>query len=125
MRAFCEQVLTLIFYFSGVITTELMRYSGGVANMLMVRLVSQSPFISSLRTDDWYLRLIQAPFKYPVEMGALTQLYVGTAPETANAGGKWYTAWCTELDFKGPKNEAIDGPKIWEWIEEQRKPFLQ
>ncbi len=61
---------------------------------------------------------------FPAPMGALTQLWVGTSPETVDFNGKWFIPWAREGKFLGPKNEEEMGPKLWEWVEEQRKNHL-
>ncbi|KAG8929605.1 hypothetical protein FRC01_004065 [Tulasnella sp. 417] len=59
-----------------------------------------------------------------VELGALTQLWAGTSPETINTNGSYFIPWARV--GKMPKG-ALDsevGPKLWDWIEEQRKGHL-
>ncbi|KAG8943036.1 hypothetical protein FRC04_003247 [Tulasnella sp. 424] len=59
--------------------------------------------------------------RHPVEKGALTQLWAGTSPETLEFNGKWFVPWARERRFLGQKDEAELGPKLWDWVEEQRK----
>jgi len=58
---------------------------------------------------------------YPAHMGALTQLYAGTSPETADANGQFFIPWAR----RGKANKAIEDPelatKLWDWCEEQVK----
>ncbi|KAG8940614.1 hypothetical protein FRC04_005179 [Tulasnella sp. 424] len=61
---------------------------------------------------------------FPAPMGALTQLWLGTSPETVDFNGKWAIPWAREGKFLGPSNVEEVGPKLWEWVEEQRKDFL-
>lgn len=44
------------------------------------------------------LRLTSQLFFYPQEMGALTPLYAGTAPETAKKGGRYFASWAREVE---------------------------
>ncbi|KAG9018075.1 hypothetical protein FRB90_012371 [Tulasnella sp. 427] len=62
--------------------------------------------------------------RHPVDKGALTQLWAGASPETADFNGKWFVPWARERRFLGHQNEAELGPKLWEWIEEQRKSHI-
>ena len=54
--------------------------------------------------------------------GAITPLYVGTAPEASNISGKWFVPWGKQIDFVGPKIEGLDA-NLWQWIEEQLDEF--
>ncbi|KAG9045160.1 hypothetical protein FS837_006928 [Tulasnella sp. UAMH 9824] len=61
---------------------------------------------------------------HPVELGALTQLWAGTSPEAVDPNGGYFIPWARV--GKMPKG-ALDsevGPKLWNWIEEQRKGHL-
>ncbi|KAG8996896.1 hypothetical protein FRB94_010995 [Tulasnella sp. JGI-2019a] len=59
-------------------------------------------------------------FSHPVQLGALTQLYVGTSSETVDANGQMFIPWARpyyhEPETHDPRVEA----ELWEWIEEQR-----
>jgi len=57
---------------------------------------------------------------YPVENGALTQLWAGTSPETKDFNGKWLIPWA-RVGKMGPSSDPKLGEKLWDWIEEQRK----
>ncbi len=56
-------------------------------------------------------------------MGALTQLYAGTSPETADANGQYFIPWAR----RGKANKiAADpelGARLWEWCEAQVKDY--
>ncbi|KAG9047685.1 hypothetical protein FS837_001713 [Tulasnella sp. UAMH 9824] len=57
------------------------------------------------------------------EKGALTQLYVGTSPETKDANGKWFAPFARECPQDGwTRNPEIEA-KLWDWIEEKRKRY--
>ncbi|KAG8980275.1 hypothetical protein FRB94_011995 [Tulasnella sp. JGI-2019a] len=60
---------------------------------------------------------------YPASFGALTQLWVGTSPETKDFNGKWCIPWARVGKIGASKDPKI-GEKLWEWIEEQRKDYL-
>ncbi|KIO29245.1 hypothetical protein M407DRAFT_70708 [Tulasnella calospora MUT 4182] len=61
---------------------------------------------------------------HPVEFGALTQLWVGTSPETIKTNGGYFIPWARVGNTpKGALNSEV-GPKLWNWIEEQRKGHL-
>ncbi|EJU00117.1 NADP-binding protein [Dacryopinax primogenitus] len=50
--------------------------------------------------------------------GAMTQLYAGTAPETASANGKYFIPWAREgLPRKDTDNEGAE-KKLWDYIDE-------
>ncbi|KAG9045159.1 hypothetical protein FS837_006927 [Tulasnella sp. UAMH 9824] len=60
----------------------------------------------------------------PVEFGALTQLWVGTSPEMIDTNGGYFIPWARVGKIpKGALDSEI-GPKLWDWIEEQRKGHL-
>ncbi|KAG8897467.1 hypothetical protein FRB99_008125, partial [Tulasnella sp. 403] len=58
---------------------------------------------------------------FPAPYGALTQLWLGTSPETVGFTGKWFIPWAREGKFLGSKTAPEMGPLLWDWIEEQRK----
>ncbi|KAG6830698.1 hypothetical protein H0H92_015174 [Tricholoma furcatifolium] len=60
---------------------------------------------------------------YPAELGAITQLWAGTAPETEELNGKFLIPWAR---VGSPRPETLDpclGKKLWDWLEEQVKDF--
>ncbi|KAG8955906.1 hypothetical protein FRC04_006353 [Tulasnella sp. 424] len=84
----------------GAISTDLQRHAPG----LLVRLLG------------W--------MQHPVEFGALTQLWVGTSHEIINTNGGYFIPWARVGTMpKGALNPDV-GPKLWDWIEEQRKAHL-
>ncbi|KAG8955905.1 hypothetical protein FRC04_006352 [Tulasnella sp. 424] len=84
----------------GAIRTDLQRHAPGI----LVRLFG------------WML--------HPVEFGALTQLWAGTSPEMINTNGGYLWPWARVGTMpKGALNPDV-GPKLWDWIEEQRKGQL-
>lgn len=74
--------------------------------------------LSSL--NEWVIFTFLA---HPPERGALTQLYVGTSPETKDANGKWFVPFARECSQDGwTRNPDIEA-KLWDWIEEKRKRY--
>lgn len=57
-------------------------------------------------------------------MGALTQLWVGTSPETAEMNGGWFIPWARVGKISGPAVDPAKGLELWNWVEEQRKTHL-
>lgn len=56
---------------------------------------------------------------YPAELGAVTQLWAATAPETAELNGKFLIPWAR---IGLPRHETEDpqlGKDLWDWLEEQ------
>ncbi|KAG8980276.1 hypothetical protein FRB94_011994 [Tulasnella sp. JGI-2019a] len=60
---------------------------------------------------------------YPAPLGALTQLWAGTSPETKDFNGKWLIPWARVGKIGASKDPRI-GEKLWEWIGEQRSGHL-
>ncbi|GLB38420.1 putative short chain dehydrogenase [Lyophyllum shimeji] len=68
------------------------------------------------------LRFLQI---YPAKLGAVTQLWAGTASEAANLNGKFLVPWAR---VASPRPEAEDprlGRDLWEWMEEQVNEWIQ
>lgn len=63
----------------------------------------------------------QGAFLYPASLGALTQLYVGTSPQTANNSGDFFVPWARLGKLTGPSADPAMGRRLWDWIEEQRE----
>ncbi|KAG8975852.1 hypothetical protein FRB90_009407 [Tulasnella sp. 427] len=61
---------------------------------------------------------------HPVEMGPLTQLYAGTSPETIKTNGGYFIPWARPRAAPKASLNPEVGPKLWDWIEEQRKGHL-
>ncbi|KAG8987306.1 hypothetical protein FRB94_001991 [Tulasnella sp. JGI-2019a] len=66
-------------------------------------------------------RTVLGALLYPAPMGALTQLYVGTSPETANNSGDFFVPWARLGKLTGPSADPEMGRRLWDWIEEQRR----
>lgn len=63
----------------------------------------------------------QQPILFPAPYGALTQLWVGTAPEAGNYNGAWFIPWARPGRIQAAARNQELGTKLWDWIEEQRK----
>ncbi|KAI5116377.1 hypothetical protein M0805_003531 [Coniferiporia weirii] len=89
-------------------------------------IVSISTNPGNLRTEikrhastfqDYVLRIIM----FPVPLGALTQLWGGTMPETAAYNGKYLIPWARLGEPRKDTQDPETGVKLWEWLEEQTK----
>ncbi|KAL6302935.1 NAD(P)-binding protein [Sparassis latifolia] len=64
------------------------------------------------------------PLQSSTQMGALTQLYAGTAPEGVEFGGKYLIPWARIGKARREANDPNVGQRLWEWLEEQVKKWL-
>lgn len=46
--------------------------------------------------SNLHQRIVSSLLAYPQELGAITQLYANTAPETAGKGGTYFIPWARE-----------------------------
>ncbi|KZT26842.1 NAD(P)-binding protein [Neolentinus lepideus HHB14362 ss-1] len=90
-------------------------------------IVSTSVNPGNIRTDlSRYITtpgwgLVSKLLLYPVNYGAITQLYAGTSPQTVDANGKFFVPWAREAQ---PNPKALDpelGERLWKWCEDQVK----
>ncbi|KAJ7473533.1 NAD-P-binding protein [Mycena latifolia] len=58
---------------------------------------------------------------YPVELGALTQLYAGTAPEALQLSGKYMIPWARVGKAHKSTDDSEQAAKLWDWMDEQVK----
>ncbi|KAF8998888.1 NAD(P)-binding protein [Hymenopellis radicata] len=58
---------------------------------------------------------------YPVELGALTQLYAGTMPDAANY--KYMIPWARVGESRSGTTEPELCRKLWDWMDEQVKAY--
>ncbi|KAF5350745.1 hypothetical protein D9758_010401 [Tetrapyrgos nigripes] len=65
--------------------------------------------------------LVNVLFLYPVELGALTQLYAGTSPEGANMNGKYLKPWARMGKTSRAAEDTKQSEELWKWLEEQVK----
>jgi retinol dehydrogenase-12 len=56
---------------------------------------------------------------WPVEFGALTQLWAATSPEGLNMSGKFLWPWAREGCMPWTATSLELQAKIWEWCETQ------
>jgi len=56
---------------------------------------------------------------YPAPYGAITQLWAGTAPEAAQANGKYLIPWARTGKAVPESDDEALGKKLWEWLEDQ------
>ncbi|KZV75978.1 NAD-P-binding protein [Peniophora sp. CONT] len=61
--------------------------------------------------------LLQYGLLYPVPYGALTPLYAGVAPETADANGKFFVPWARTGECRPEASDPEAGAKLWSWLE--------
>ena len=62
-----------------------------------------------------------AIFSYPAPFGALTQLWAGTMPETADYNGKYLIPWARVGEPRADTQDPKTGQELWEWCEDQVK----
>ncbi|KZV81296.1 NAD(P)-binding protein [Exidia glandulosa HHB12029] len=58
---------------------------------------------------------------YPPELGALTQLWAATAPETADFNGKYLIPWARVGQAMPSARKPEEGERLWNWVEDQTK----
>ncbi|KZV96235.1 NAD(P)-binding protein [Exidia glandulosa HHB12029] len=56
---------------------------------------------------------------YPPPIGAITQLYAGTAPEAASMGGQFLVPWARPGPASPKVSDVGLARRMWEWLEEQ------
>ncbi|KZT52555.1 NAD(P)-binding protein [Calocera cornea HHB12733] len=54
-------------------------------------------------------------------LGAVTQLYAGTAPEAASLNGQYLIPWARPAPARKDTDDLAAGKALWEWVEEQVK----
>ncbi|KLO08983.1 NAD-P-binding protein [Schizopora paradoxa] len=69
------------------------------------------------------LLFLRAFMLYPTPMGALTQLYAGTAPDAAEHNGKFLIPWGRVGNHSKASNSPENALRLWEWLEAQVKSF--
>ncbi|KZV61496.1 NAD(P)-binding protein [Peniophora sp. CONT] len=92
------------------------------------KIVSTSLNPGNLKTDlqrhlpGWQQTLINL-ILYPSPMGAITQLWAGTAPEAVDFNGKFLIPWARVGPTPAKAQDPALGEKLWTWLEEQCKDF--
>ncbi|KAF9266100.1 NAD(P)-binding protein [Marasmius fiardii PR-910] len=56
-----------------------------------------------------------------LEYAAYTQLYAGTAPETAEMNGQYFIPWARLGEAHRKSEDAVLGKQLWEYMDEQVK----
>ncbi|KAF7369179.1 NAD(P)-binding protein [Mycena venus] len=56
---------------------------------------------------------------YPVEWGAVAQLWAGTSPEAAHLNGKYIAPWGKLAKHRRDVEDPRNGKELWDWLEEQ------
>ncbi|KAI0725375.1 NAD(P)-binding protein [Fomitopsis betulina] len=98
-RRYAEQGILSLSVNPGNIKTEIMRYASPV----------------DLKFVELFLKL------YPVDYGALGQLWAGTMPEALNHNGEFVVPWAR---VASPRKDAFKekvGVKLWTWLEGEVK----
>ncbi|KAK7682520.1 hypothetical protein QCA50_014320 [Cerrena zonata] len=62
---------------------------------------------------------------FPASYGALTQLWAGTMPETLNHNGEFFIPWARVGKCRPEVNDQELAGKLWNWLEEEVKPFTK
>ncbi|KAL0581480.1 hypothetical protein V5O48_000523 [Marasmius crinis-equi] len=71
-------------------------------------------------TMPWIIIFIaRLIFLHPMMYGVYTQLYAGTAPETAKMNGEYFVPWARRGKPHRNAEDAPLGKKLWEYMEEQ------
>ncbi|TBU25108.1 NAD(P)-binding protein [Dichomitus squalens] len=58
---------------------------------------------------------------YPTPIGAITQLYAGTAPEALNHNGEFFIPWARVGRCRPEAYDDELGEKLWKWLEDEVK----
>ncbi|RPD56661.1 NAD(P)-binding protein [Lentinus tigrinus ALCF2SS1-7] len=62
---------------------------------------------------------------WPVEYGALTQLYAGTMPEALNHNGEYMVPWARPGKCKAEAYDDELGREVWQWLQDAVKAHEQ
>ncbi|KAG8909508.1 hypothetical protein FRC02_007749, partial [Tulasnella sp. 418] len=82
-------------------------------------------FVSNLtRHVSPALEYLLSWIQYPSHYGALTQLWAGTSPEAKDYNGEFFVPWARLGTAGRYLKTRGEGEKLWDWIEEQRRPYL-
>lgn len=60
---------------------------------------------------------------YPAQLGALTQLWAGTIPETAKYNGEFLIPWARLGKCRHEVYDPKETEKLWAWLEDAVKPI--
>ncbi|KAL1747096.1 hypothetical protein HDZ31DRAFT_72431 [Schizophyllum fasciatum] len=76
---------------------------------------------SELYRHVGFMHLLLRPFLYPPPLGALTQLYAGTAPEAEKLGGEYLMPWARRGTPQALARDEKLAAELWAWCEDQVK----
>ncbi|KAJ7116048.1 hypothetical protein C8R44DRAFT_675607 [Mycena epipterygia] len=102
-RRYDAQGLVAISLHPGVIKTDLHRHMTGPLGAVV--------------------SFLEQTVLHDVSYGALTQLYAGTTVQGAQLNGKYLIPWARLGKPHPASQEPKLGTELWEWLEEQVKPF--
>jgi len=68
----------------------------------------------------WFMRTF---ILFPTPLGAITQLYAGTAPEAAEHNGKFLVPWARVGKHTRASNSPENATRLWDWLEAQVKAW--
>ncbi|KLO08981.1 NAD-P-binding protein [Schizopora paradoxa] len=71
----------------------------------------------------FFLWIMRATMLYPTHLGAITQLYAGTAPEAADHNGKFLIPWARVGEHTKASNSPENATRLWDWLEAQIKAW--
>jgi len=92
-------------------------------------LVSTSCNPGNLKTDiqrhlpSWQDWILTKFILYPAPLGAITQLWGGTAPQAAELNGKFLIPWARVGPANPKTQDTALGAKLWEWLEDKTKGY--
>jgi len=76
------------------------------------------------RTTPYAMLLFLRIFMlYPTPMGAITQLYAGTAPEAAEHNGKFLVPWARVGNHTRASNDPDNALRLWNYLDAQVKAW--
>ncbi|KZT54668.1 NAD(P)-binding protein [Calocera cornea HHB12733] len=87
-------------------------------------IVSTSLNPGAIRTElaryapQWIMRIFNGMLNEADPFGAMTQLYAGTAPETASANGKYFIPWARPGVPRADTEDEEVAKKLWNYIDE-------
>ncbi|KLO08982.1 NAD-P-binding protein [Schizopora paradoxa] len=74
-------------------------------------------------TPRFIVFLLRMFMLYPTPLGAITQLYAGTAPEAAEHSGKFLIPWARVGEHSQASSNPENGLRLWNWLEVQVKAW--
>ncbi|THH03891.1 hypothetical protein EW145_g5923 [Phellinidium pouzarii] len=111
-RRYGDQGIISITLNPGNLKTELQRYVNKWQSAILF-ISFTDMFCSAFIFQYWIL--------VPASKGALTQLWAGTMPETAEYNGKYLIPWARLGKASAESQDPETGKQLWEWFEAQVK----